>query len=271
MDKVIDIEERIPSMRERRRRKTNRKFLFILAVFVIALLVILYFRSSFSRINEIQIIGATLHETTFYEKESGLELGEFLWGFSAKDIEKELLSMDSVKDVNVSRKWVRDVEITVTEWQTLAYVENAGRYQALLESGEVFSEEIIVPEDKAPIISGFANEKIKKRMTKQLLKMNQDVYALISEIIYTGSEIDENNITVYMDDGYEIHAVIPTFSEKMDYYEDIIAQLSDHEKGVIDMEVGTFFTPFSKKYGTNEEAIDIEGDEVEEEEAEESE
>ena len=31
MNKVIDIEERIPSMREKRRRKTNKKFLLVLS------------------------------------------------------------------------------------------------------------------------------------------------------------------------------------------------------------------------------------------------
>ena len=55
MDKVIDIEERIPSMREKRRRKTNKKFLFIIAVFCLALLVLLYFQSPFSKVGEVNI------------------------------------------------------------------------------------------------------------------------------------------------------------------------------------------------------------------------
>ena len=53
MDKVIDIEERIPSMRDKRRRKTNKKFLFMLTVFIAALLVILYFQSPFSKMEEL--------------------------------------------------------------------------------------------------------------------------------------------------------------------------------------------------------------------------
>ena len=52
MDKVIDIEERIPSMREKRRRKTNKKFLFMLTVFVVALLAILYFQSPLSKVED---------------------------------------------------------------------------------------------------------------------------------------------------------------------------------------------------------------------------
>ena len=90
-------------------------------------------------------------------------------------------------------------------------------------------------------------------MTAQLLKMDEDVYHLISEIIFAGDEKDSDSITVYMDDGFEVRAFISTFAEKMAYYPDITAQLNSYEKGVIDMEVGTFFTPFSKVYGLVEE------------------
>ena len=69
MKKVIDIEERIPSMREKRRRTSNRKFILILSVFVIALLAILYFQSSFSKIKVVTVNGANLHGQEFYKKE----------------------------------------------------------------------------------------------------------------------------------------------------------------------------------------------------------
>ncbi len=60
-----------------------------------------------------------------------------------------------------------------------------------------------------------------------------------------------------MDDGYEVRAIISTFSDQMAYYLEITAQLHDYEKGVIDMEVGTFFTPFSKVYGPREEDEEV--------------
>ena len=68
MDKVIDIEERIPSLREKRRRKTNKKFLFMLTVFVVALLAILYFQSPLSKLETIKVSGAVLHDQAFYEE-----------------------------------------------------------------------------------------------------------------------------------------------------------------------------------------------------------
>lgn len=268
MEKVIDIEERIPSMREKRRRKTNRKFIFIVTIFMLALLVILYFQSPLSRINKITLNGTSLYDDTFYLTESELALDKPLWGFSIKDTEKAIRKIDSVQQVEVTRKWLREVEIDIIEWNPIAYIEEDGQYGLLLENGEIFSRDALLPEEDAPILNGFTDMENKKRITTQLMKMESSVYQLISEIIYKGTVDDPNHITVYMDDGYEIRAIISTFAEKMAYYSEITAQLQDHEKGVIDMEVGTYFTPFSEVYGSGEEEKEEEEEEEIDEESE---
>lgn len=249
MDKVIDIEERIPSMREKRRRKTNKKFLFMLTVFVFALLAILYFQSPLSKIGDISVSGAVLHEKNFYKDQSGLTTDDPLWSFSTDEIEETLTTIDGVKKVAVSRKWLRNIKIVITEWDTVAYLEEGGQYSLLLENGETFPTGVLLPEAEAPILNNFTNADTLKRISTQLLKMDDDVYQLVSEIIFDEAAEDEDSITVYMDDGFEVRAIIPTLAEKMDFYPEITAQLKGFEKGVIDMEVGTFFIPFSKAYG----------------------
>ncbi len=264
MEKVIDIEERIPSMRDKRRRRTNRKFIFIVTLFMFALLVVLYFQSSLSRIDKITLSGTNLHDDAFYIAASDLAVDKSLWGFTIADVEKDLLKVESVQEVKVSRKWLREVTVELVEWAPIAYLENDGQYSLLLENGEVFFQEQMLPEEDAPILNGFAEAKHKKRITKQLKEMESNVYQLISEIIYEGTAEDPDHITVYMDDGYEVKAIIPTFAEKMAYYAEITAQLQEHEKGVIDMEVGTYFTPYSKIYGATEEEVqdeEVENDE----------
>ena len=256
MKKVIDIEERIPSLREKRRKRTNRKFLLILSVFVGALLIILYFQSPLSRINEVRVSGANLNVQNFYKEESGLLLDKPLWGFTTESVEKSLQEIDTVKSVSVSRKWLRDIEIKISEWETIAYIEEEEHYNLLLGSGDIFSAEHVIPEEKAPILNGFSDTKNRKRITDQLLKLDKDVYQLISEIILKDEE-SSNKLIVYMDDGYEIRAIISTFADQMAYYPEIIAQLHEYEKGVIDMEVGTFFTPFSKVYDVSKEEEEV--------------
>lgn len=262
MDKVIDIEERIPSMREKRRKKTNKKFLFIIAVFCIALLVLLYFQSSYSKVGKIDIKGANLYDESFYNDKSGISSGIPYWGFKTSTIEKELSALDGVNSVTVSRKLLRNVEISITEWDTVAYVEQEGQFNLLLENGDIFSSD--VNNSNIPILNHVENANVRKKLTSQLKKMDKNVLQLISEIIYTGSEDEQDTITVFMDDGYEVHAIIQTFAESMEYYPEITSQLGDHDKGIIDMEVGTFFTPYSEVYGSGE-VEEGEGDEVDEE------
>jgi cell division protein FtsQ len=264
MDKVIDIEERIPSMREKRRRKTNKKFVFILAVFFAALLAILYFQSSLSKVEKVMISGATLQESSFYKEQSGLVEGMPVWGFQTSDVKDTLESVNGVKKVTVSRKWFRDIVITIQEWETVAYVEDEGQYSLLLENGETFPAGMLLPEAEAPVLNQFKDDAVRKKMTKQLLKVNQTIYQSISEIIYEGNEVDSDLLTVYMDDGNEVRVIISTFAEKMAFYPDIAAQLTGYEKGVIDLEVGAYFVPFSKEYGGfTEPEEEGEGDEEE--------
>ena len=253
MDKVIDIEERIPSMRDKRRRKTNKKFLFMLTVFIAALLAILYVQSPFSKVEAIIVSGAALHDQDFYKEQSGLVKDKSLWSFSTGEVEQLLEKIQGVQNVSVSRKWFRDVEIAVTEWKTIAYIEDGGQYSLLLENGEAFPNTLLLPEAESAVLNKFKTAKLRKRITAQLLKMDQSVFHSISEIIFEGDAKDTDSITIYMDDGFEVRAFISTFAEKMSYYPDITAQLNSYEKGVIDMEVGTFFTPYSKKYGLIEE------------------
>ncbi|WP_203246145.1 cell division protein FtsQ/DivIB [Sporosarcina beigongshangi] len=257
MDKVIDIEERIPSMREKRRRKTNKKFLFMLIIFVVALLAILYFQSDLSKIGDIHVKGAGLHESSFYEEQSGLTMDNPLWSFNISNVENRLMDIKGVEEVVVSRKWLRNIEIVITEWNTVAYLEENGQYSLLLENGDTFPTGVLLREAEAPILNNFTNEDSLKRMSAQLLKMESDVYHLISEIIFDGAAEDEDSITVYMVDGFEVRAIISTFAEKMAFYPEVTAQLKDYEKGVIDMEVGTFFVPFTKMYGLPDEEEEV--------------
>ncbi|MBE1553555.1 cell division protein FtsQ/DivIB [Sporosarcina limicola] len=257
MEKVIDIEERIPSMREKRRRKTNKKFRFILTVFIVALLAVLYLQSPLSKVDSISVMGAVLQDPDFYKVQSGLTVGSPFWSFSSGEIKDALEKIDGVQGVTVSRKWLRDIEIIISEWKTVAYIEEDGQYSLLLENGETLPAGMLLPEAEAPVLNNIKDLGIQKRLIAQLLKMDENIYQIISEIIYEGTEVDPDRLTVYMDDGNEVRAVISTFAESMVYYPDMIAQLNGYEKGIIDIEIGAYFTPFSKEYGEEKEGDSV--------------
>jgi cell division protein FtsQ len=248
VDKIIDIEDRIPTLRERRKKRTNRKFTLLLVIFLVTLFGLLYFQSPYSQVKKIVVKGANLTNSDQYIEQSGLQKGQSMWEIRTSNAEKLLLKNDLIQDVTVKRNGLTSVGIEVTEWKKAAYLQSDTGYAIVLENGKVFqSDKVLAPVD-APLLSGFDNPKIRSRMVNELSKLNGQVLSMISQIESVPSKADPYRIRLFMNDGYEVRAVIPSFAEKMNYYPSIIAQIGDTDKGVIDIEVGSFFQTYLDMY-----------------------
>lgn len=248
MEKIIDIEDRIPTLKERRRRRTNKKFSILLFLFVSTILVVLYFQSSYSQLQSIVIEGATLVPKEKYIEQSKLKVGDSMWSFKETNIEKLLEQNDWVKSVKVKRNWLTEVQIQVEEYKQIGYIEEGELLHFILENGKIIKTDGQVLPLEGPIFSGFDDKKIRLRLIKELRNIKTEVLLTISQINYTPSENDIYSIQVFMNDGNEVQAIIPSFSEKMNYYPSIVAQLEPDVKGIIDFEVGSFFQPYVEAY-----------------------
>ncbi|WP_144509359.1 cell division protein FtsQ/DivIB [Bacillus sp. FJAT-22090] len=260
MEKIIDIEDRIPTLKERRRRRTNKKFSILLFLFVSTLLVVLYFQSSYSQVQTIELTGAVLMPEEKYIEQSTLKLGDSMWGFREKNIEKIIEQNEWVKSAKVTRNWLTEVHMQVEEYKQIGYVEDGETLHIILENGKIIKTDGQVLPLDGPIFAGFDDEKIRLRLIKELTDLHPEVLLTISQITYTPSENDAYSIRVYMNDGNEIKAIIPSFSEKMNFYPSIVSQLDPDIKGIIDLEVGSFFQPYVEVYSeqTDEEAMEVE-------------
>lgn len=251
MEKIIDLEERIPTFREKRRKRTNFKFTLLIGVFVVIICVLLYFQSSMSHIKEINITGSVIREASFYEEQLQLQDGDSIWSFKVEELEAKLTQFPWVKEAKVERKLLNSVSVSITEWSKVAYINEYGSFYPVLENGEVLRDEVkIVPID-APIFNAIDDEDVRKRLLKQLSKLNPEVLGMISQISMSTEEQNKYAITLYMNDGYEVRADITTLAEKLNYYPSIVAQIESEEvaeKGVIDIEVGTYYKAYSDVY-----------------------
>ncbi|TQR08185.1 cell division protein FtsQ/DivIB [Psychrobacillus soli] len=259
MEKIIDIEDRIPTLKERRRRRTNKKFSILLFLFVTTLLIVLYFQSAYSQVQTIELEGALLVPKEKYIEQSTLKLGDSMWGFKEKNIEKTLEQNEWVKFAHVKRNWLTGVHIQVEEYKQIGYEENEGTLRIILENGKVIETDGQVLPLEGPIFSGFNEGKVRLRLIKELADLPSEVLLTISQIIYTPTENDAYSIQVFMNDGNEIKAIIPSFAEKMNYYPSIVSQLDPDIKGIIDLEVGSFFQPYVQLSNEEiEEAMELE-------------
>ena len=159
-------------------------------------------------------------------------------------------TLPQVKTAEVTLRGMNDVTIHVTEHETIAYVYSGGSYYNVLENGTVADTELKVPIGNNPIITSFEMNQNLEDLLEQYMQLTDSVQNSISEIKYTGTEENPYAITVYMNDGNEVKAILPSLASKILYYPDIVSQLGE-TKGTIDLEVGVYFTPFAQ---TTEEA-----------------
>ena len=256
MEKVIDIEERIPTLRERRRKRTNRKFLALLFIFLIILAVLIYSQTKYSKIQSITVDGENLYAEADYVEASQLAIGDSMWSFNTEEVEEALAKLDWVQAAAADKNWLTGVEITVDEYPAIGYLEKETGYQKLLSNG--YAVELPVDKVDGPVFTNFDNPETREELSSQLEQLDPEVSNMLSQLILTEGESASASVTLYMTDGNEIRAKLNTLAEKLDYYPSLIAQLEDGQKGVFDMEVGVTFRSFDDIYGPPKEVAEDE-------------
>lgn len=250
MSKIIDINDRVPERRRKRKIRTNLKFSILIALFLLCIFVLLYFQSPYSKVNTIDVTGQKLLTAEEYVKLSGINENESLWDIKVKKVQRNLEKYEWIQSATVKRKWLNKVSIKVKEWPKVAYFERNGNYYPLLENGYVFEEFEENSLIDAPLFIQFEDESLRKKVLKQLAMLKPEVLSLISQINLNATESDPYRIILYMNDGYEVRAEITTLAEKLNYYPSIVTLIeqSNYGKGVIDIEVGSYYRPYSGEY-----------------------
>lgn len=255
MEKLIDITDRVPTRRRKRRMRTNIKFTILITIFLMCIFFLLYFQSSYSKVNKIKLSGNVLFSYEQYIELIDIKENQSMWSFKPEELEKSILQLEWIKSVKVKRDWLTTVSITVEESPKVAYIAEKNTFYPILENGYVFIEELSDLPIDAPVFLQFDDEELRKRLLKQLAKLKPEVLALVSQINAAPSSSDPYSIILYMNDGYEVRAEITTLASKLNYYPSIIAQIEQEaqfEKGIIDIEVGSYYRPYSGEYDSLE-------------------
>ncbi len=243
--KIVSIEDRIPKLKHQRRKKANRRLIMLLALFFVLIAGVIYFQSPLSKVKNITVSG---NESYTYEQiveDSGLSLQSNVWQINREETEKKLEKIQEVKKATVEVKLPNTVAIHVEEFSRLAYISKGKNFYPVLENGNILGEKQIdeIPVN-APILIGFKEGKVLDEMIDSLEALPEVVINSISEIHSKPVKTDSFLIKLYMNDGFEVNASLRTFSEKMAHYPSIVSQLDPEKKGVIDLEVGSYFKAY---------------------------
>ncbi|KIY20707.1 MULTISPECIES: cell division protein FtsQ/DivIB [Mesobacillus] len=243
--KIVSLEDRIPKLKLERRKKANRRLTMLLALFFLLIAGIIYFQSPLSKVKEITVSGN--HSYTFDQmvERTGLSLETNIWKINKGEVEKKLESIAEIKNATVHVKLPNTVEIKIEENDRLAYISKGKSFYPVLENGHILGEKQMdeIPVN-APILIGFNEGEVLDEMLASLEKLPEEVINSISEIHSKPEKTDQYLIRLYMNDGFEVNATLRTFSEKMTHYPSIVSQLDPNKKGVIDLEVGSYFKAY---------------------------
>ncbi|MBS4207709.1 FtsQ-type POTRA domain-containing protein [Bacillus sp. FJAT-50079] len=256
--KVLSLEDRIPTIKEHRKRKANQRLIFLLTMFFLLIMCVVYFQSPLSKVKKIAIEGNEKIAAEKILEVTELTEGLNLWKINKKSLEKQLEVIEAIQTAKVSIRFPNIVQIEIKEYKTIGYLLQENTFIPILENGVILTNDGQYGlSGNAPILSGFKEDDVLREMADELQKLPSEIVNIISEIHYAPKETDKYHIYLFTNDGYEVNATIPTFSVKMKNYPSMISQLDPNIKGVIDLEVGSFF----KAYETEGEDMNEEGEE----------
>ena len=246
--KIVSLEDRIPKLKQQRRRKANKRLVFLLLFFFLLISCIIYFQSPLSHVKNISVTGNELYSPELIKKTSSLTRKTNIWKVNEEEVSTKLMKLPELKKATVEVKFPNTVNIHIIEYKRIAYINKDNGYSGVLENGKILPKMSggAMPVN-APILIGFKKGKVLSEMVNSLDKLPDGIANSISEIHYSPTETDDYSITLYMNDGFEVLASLRSFSKKMAHYPSIISQLKEDEKGIIDLQVGSYFKAYDQE------------------------
>lgn len=249
--KVITIEDRIPRLKEERKRKANRRFILYLSLFFLLILLVVYLQSPLSKVGKIDIQGNFYVSDADILKAGQITENTSFWNISKKKLADKIKQSDvQIANVTIKKRLPNTLVIEIEEFQRVAYIKTKNSYFPILENGETIDrlerDEIPV---NAPIIINADDRKLKK-IASEIKKLPHSIVQRISEITFTSSKTVAYDLVLYMNDGFEVRTSVTNFADNMKKYPLIVSHIDPDKKGIIHLDVSSYFEELNSEEET---------------------
>lgn len=218
---------------ERPRRRGNRKLLFFLLLFFIVLLGVLFFQSSFSKIHMIAVEGNRLLTTEQIVEAAGIAVGDHFFAVSSAEIDNRVLQLGAAEQVDTVKRFPGQVTINVKEYPVVALeLTPLGEIAGLLSNGTSVPYGNVEKAASRPILTGWEDAALKRRLTETLAKIPQEQLQDISEIRPSATRAYPDRIVMYTRSQYEVVTRISYLSEKISLLGDYVYELKSDDRTI---------------------------------------
>ncbi|QDI90600.1 FtsQ-type POTRA domain-containing protein [Salicibibacter halophilus] len=255
--KVVSAHERIPALKEQRKKRANRRLIISLITIFLLIGIVVYLQSPLSDIQAIDVDGVVTGEEEEITAQSGLETGDNMWAADLGEAEERITEeLPHVMEASVSRSFPSTVHIAINEQERVAYIEESETYVPVFANGEQSPDQRVeqLPGD-APVIYDWNDESRLEILLAEMEKLTDGVVNRISEV----HPLDEQHdgLRLYMNDGVEVETTVPNFAEYMSGYPSVAEEIDPEEPGVLHMKM----RPYFESHATPEEDSDDSDDE----------
>ena len=242
--------EKKRSSLEKIKRKKRRELIFIVTLFLIVIAVFTLLFSNYLKLKTIDVEG-----NNQITKEEILEAGNInnnlrTWSIKDEEIQKNIQSRFEIfKSVSVQSKLPSTIKVKVEEYNFIAQNKKEdGSIEIIMENGMPYSGKIR-NNYNLPILENFKDDSDKlDEIYRNLNNLKEEVRLQISEIIND----DGDNITIYMKDGQKVKALRASFSDKLNYYDEISKYIEDKNNTTLNLINGAYLETAKTEKRRNE-------------------
>ena len=242
--------EKRRSSLEKIKRKKRRELIFIVTLFLIVIAVFSLLFSNYLKLKTIEVEG-----NSQITKEEILEAGNInnnlrTWSIKDDEIRNNIQSRFEIfKSVTVQSKLPSTIKVKVEEYSFIAQNKKEdGSLEIIMENGKPYSG-IVRNNYNLPILENFKDDSGKlDEVYKNLNKLKEDVRLQISEII----DDEGDNVTIYMKDGQKVKALRASFSDKLNYYDEISKYIEDKNNTTLNLINGAYLETAKTEKRRNE-------------------
>ena len=242
--------EKRRSSLEKIKRKKRRELIFIVTLFLIVIAVFSLLFSNYLKLKTIEVEG-----NNQITKEEILEAGNInnnlrTWSIKDDEIRNNIQSKFEIfKSVTVQSKLPSTIKVKVEEYSFIAQNKKEdGSLEIIMENGKPYSGKVR-NNYNLPILENFRDDNSKlDEVYKNLNKLKEDVRLQISEIIND----EGDNVTIYMKDGQKVKALRASFSDKLNYYDEISKYIEDKNNTTLNLINGAYLETAKTEKRRNE-------------------
>ncbi|MGX6962614.1 cell division protein FtsQ/DivIB [Vagococcus xieshaowenii] len=239
--------DKLPKIRQERRRRMLKRLSLILSMFLLVLLLTAYYVSPYSKVQTLEIVGNSSVTKQEIASATGLKKNEFFWNAYLNEpiIDNIKKALPRIKSVEKSIYNVNNIKLNVTEYNELAYAKFEGKFYPILESGKILDKAVTSQNKSFTVFTNFSNDKQLERMLTIYLNMEDKIKNNLDEVVLNPSGKVRSRIVLRMKDGNQVIGSIKDLGDKIVYYPEISKEMT--EPGVIDMEAGIFSYSYTSK------------------------